>query len=166
MHSILQQHLGDPTPFLYNVFQQVDSKGIDIQDYELDHICYRVESDNSYNQICGLLREFANLLSETLIGGRLISTFKLHEPIQYEDRDIYCLEVPAPKEGSFYPQGYQHVEFVVNQELKSFIMMYPEIEFDTRSLHKDVNPDVKLEFANCSVKFHEFPLEYVIEHLE
>jgi len=44
--------------------------------------------------------------------------------------------------------------------------MYPEIEFDTRSLHKDVNPDVKLEFANCSVKFHEFPLQYVIENLE
>lgn len=39
---------------------------------------------------------FGHLLGETQVNGRPIATFRLHEPVRYQQWRIDALELPAP----------------------------------------------------------------------
>ena len=158
--------LGDPSPFLDKVFSALTEAGIQVEPYELDHICYRVAEDSRYDLIKDELLSIGNLLSEKEISGRAIAVIQLNEPIQYHDRQIGYVELPRPKTGSPYPEGYEHVEFVIDESLRSFMSHYAAIGFDTKGLTKRINADVRLKFEDFSVKFHEQSLAYVIKYLE
>jgi len=121
--------LGDATLFLKKVFAALKKDNINVSEYELDHICYRVDMVERYNELKQEILNYGSLLSESQIGGRAISTFKLNEPIIFENREIRCIELPSPKEGSFYPEGYEHVEFVIALEFEKFISLYSHISF-------------------------------------
>ena len=162
MNSI-NRILENPKPFLDNLFQDLKELKIDVENFELDHICYRVETQERYNELKNLMLEISSLLSETLISNRPISTFKLFEPITYLNRDIWVIEIPAPKEGSFYLEGFEHAEFVIDQNLESFMNLYPNIEFNTKSITKPLNPEVGVKMEKSNVKFHELSLEMVCE---
>ena len=81
-----------------------------------------------------------------MIGTRPISTFQFREPLIYKNYSISCLEVPAPKNGSYYESGLEHAEFVIgNIELDDFIKQYPNVEFDLRAKEKKINPDISIK---------------------
>ena len=141
MNSI-NKILENPKPFLDNLFQDLKELKIDVENFELDHICYRVETVERYTELKTLMTEISTLISENLISNRPISTFKLFEPITYLNRDIWVIEIPAPKEGSFYLEGFEHAEFVIDQQLDSFMDLYPNIEFNTKSITKPLNPEI------------------------
>ncbi len=161
-----EQILGPITPFLDRIFQHLAEDKIEVDDYELDHICYRVETVERYLELKQEFTNYGELLTETIIGGRPISTFKLHTPYRYKKREIYCLELPAPKEGSPYPEGYEHVEFVIQDRFQTFISLYPHLEFKTKGMQKPVNPEISRKYPGMSVKFHHHPIEYVIKYLD
>jgi len=156
----------NPTPFLHQIFQHLSEDQINVSHYELDHLCYRVETIERYKELKEACSTIGSLLTETLINGRPISTFKLHEPIHYQGRAIELLELPSPKPGSPYAEGFEHVEFVIDEDLDSFVARYPQLSFDTRGMKKAVNPDVRLAYGPLSVKFHRHNLEYVIRYLD
>lgn len=149
--------------FLNQVFKDLKSTPINVDELELDHICYRVETNERYQELKIIMQEISDLISENIISNRPISTFKLNKPIEYKDRDIWIIEIPAPKEGSFYPEGFEHAEFVINQELHSFMSLYPDIEFNTKSITKTINPEISLKLRKTKIKFHEMSLERVCE---
>ncbi|RMF03036.1 MAG: hypothetical protein D6772_02665 [Bacteroidetes bacterium] len=153
-------------PFLDQVFSALTEVGIRVEDYELDHICYRVADETRYRRLKVTLLTSGTLLSEKEIGGRPIATIRLATPIIYHDREIWVLELPMPKTGSPYSEGYEHIEFVIDESLQSFQARYPWIKFDTKGLHKAINADLRLKFDGFSVKFHEQSLAYVIQYLE
>lgn len=162
MKKDLMSVLPDPKPFLDQIFLQLKMKGIFVLGFEMDHLCYRVETEERYENIKAQLHSIAELLVESTINGRNISVFKLHRPIRYETRDIYLLELPAPKENSPYHEGYEHVEFVVDMPLDQFVDSYPHIDFDTKGMSKLINRDARVQLNQLSVKFHENNLEEVI----
>ena len=97
--------LGNPNGFLQTMFTHLASDRIDVSNYELDHICYRVETEARYEELKKILElSYAVLLSEAIIGGRFISTYRLKDPIRYINRTIYLLELPAPKPNKFYSE--------------------------------------------------------------
>jgi predicted metalloenzyme YecM len=165
LYKTILQLLGDPTPFLDGVFAALAKDGIDIDEYELDHICYRVSADR-YDRLRQALLPLGELLTEKPINGRPIATFKLHTPLVYRDRAIDCLELPSPKADSPYPEGFEHVELVVPEGLEQFQRRYKHLVFDTKGLHKAINADLRRSYEGFSVKFHEQSLEYVIRYLE
>ena len=56
-------------------------------DLEMDHVCWRVETEQEYKQDYRYLQELgAELLVEDMIGGRLISTFKLPQAVMLVSR--------------------------------------------------------------------------------
>ena len=156
--------LSDPIPFLDNIFQTLSSLNIKVDKYQLDHVCYRTESTEQYLDLKTTLHKFGKLLTENQINGRPIATFKLFQPIIFKNRKIYLLELPSPKPGSFYPAGYEHVEFIIDESLEKFMARYPDIVFDKKGISKQVNPEVRLTFPEFSVKFHLHDLEYVIRY--
>jgi len=149
--------------FLNQVFKDIKSTPINVDEFELDHICYRVETNERYQELKTIMQEISDLISENTISNRLIQTFKLNQPIEYQDRDIWIIEIPAPKESSFYTEGFEHAEFVINQELHSFMSLYPDIEFNTKSITKAINPEISLKLRNTKIKFHEMSLERVCQ---
>lgn len=163
---MIEQILGPVIPFLNQVFEHLQEDKIEVNHYELDHICYRVETLQRYQELVQQLSSCGNLLAETMIGGRPISTFKLLSPIEYKNRTIYCLELPAPKAGSPYAEGFEHAEFVIDVPFPEFIEKYSKCHFKTTGMQKAVNPEISRKFDGISVKFHHHPIEYVIKYLD
>lgn len=162
----IDQLLGSALPFLEKLFHQLAKDGIAVSDYEMDHICYRVASESRYEALKQQLLGMSSLLGETMIGGRPIATFRLAAPIRFRDREVWVLELPAPKPGSPYPEGYEHVEFVIDGSFEDFMGRYPQLTFQTKAMQKPVNADIQLEYDGFGVKFHRQSLEYVIKYLD
>lgn len=157
--------LGDPTTFLKKMFAELQRYNIDVSELELDHICYRVETRNRYVGLCDEINKVATLLSEKHIGDRTISTFKLRKPLEYNTRNIWCVEIPSPKKNHSYREGYEHIEFVVNTNLETFISAQ-KATFNTTNMQRDRNPEVSLRFPTGVVKFHPYSLENLITVIE
>jgi len=154
----------DAEVFLNELFDDVEKINLDVENYLCDHICYRVESVKDYYIMKKSLLSCGSLLVESRVGGRKISTYKLHIPIEYKDRKIDIVELPEPKEGSHYKNGFEHVEFVINKEFNIFVEEYKDLEFDFKGTKKNVNPELRLKLNdNKSIKFHHQTLEVVIE---
>ncbi len=166
MSLSIYQLLGNATPFLDCIFQYLSLKKVDVTNYELDHICYRVETEERYQYLKNKLIGLGELLTESQIGGRAIASIKLTKPILYKNRNIWVIELPAPKKGSFYKEGFEHVEFVIDVPFDTFLKAHPHLDFITKDLKKSVNQGVTLKETDFSVKFHHHTLEYVIRYLD
>ena len=151
-----------PTSFLQKLFAALAECSVDVSGLELDHLCYRVEEQDRFIVLKEQLHANGTLLSESMIGGRPIACYRLHDPFQFEGRHIDVLELPAPKSGSPYPEGYEHAEFVVTEELIAFTQRYPKLAWDLSDIDKAINADVRLRFDGFSVKFHRRALADVI----
>ena len=151
-------------PFLDTLFECLESTGLNVDDLQMDHICYRVEQLEEYLKVKALINAHAMLLTESKINGRSIACFKLDEPILFRSYKLPVLELPSPKLASPYKSGYEHVEFVVNCSLEDFIESYPNIDWDLSGMKKSINRDIRIRFdRDFSVKFHEQSLEAVIK---
>jgi len=162
--------LPSPTPFLNDLFARLTNGDGRLDHLTLDHLCYRVATPERYVELRdGLLAEGHELLAESPINGRSIATFRMAAPFRYDEREIRLLELPEPKPGSPYPEGYEHVEFVTDRPLAAFedwltetLGVAPEA-IDRSGLGKPLNADLRLRPAGgLSVKFHELALDEVI----
>ncbi len=164
----IEKLLGNPIPFLEKVFRTLEENKVDVSSYELDHICYRVETPTRFLQLLDqIAKNYGTLLgTPAMIGGRPIASIKLYEPIKFKDREISVLEFPAPKKGSNYPESYEHVEFVMRESFKDFMRKYPHLNYKTNGMNKEINPELGVKFEGFSVKFHHQSLEYVVTVLE
>ncbi len=161
--SELKQLLGDYESFVANIDAGLERCGIDRRDLSLmDHICYRVETMERYEEMKTSLAKCAFLLGEAMVTGRLIATFECHEPLEVGKWRIPYIELPQPKEGSPYPEGLEHVEFVVVGSLDRFERQYPDLPYDRKGMSKTINPELGLKHEGISVKFHEQQLGAVV----
>ena len=148
--------------FLDKIFSILDEKKIKIGSWEIDHLCYRTSSLENYEKIKSDFSALGELLIESDVNGRDIATYKLHKPVVYKSYTIPLVEVPAPKDGRVTPEGWEHIEVVINVSFDEFMKNYPEIKFDTKALSKNLNPELVIKFDDCSIKFHHQSLEKVI----
>jgi len=128
----------------------------------MDHLCYRVETQERYTELKNQFSEVAELIGENLISERNISTFEFENYLQADGWTIPYLELPAPKEGSPYAEGLEHVELVVIGDLEKFAQRHNTLPFDRTGMGKAINPELGLKAGGISVKFHEQPLGAVV----
>ena len=155
-------HALDPSSFLHRLFAALENDGIHVDPFVLDHLCYRVEDHARYTSTKATLLQRGVLLGEHLIGGRPIATFRMHTPFLFRDRMIDVIELPAPKSGSPYAEGFEHAEFVVHEDPVHFAARYPQLAWDSSGADKPINANVRLNYDGFSVKFHARSLEEVI----
>jgi predicted metalloenzyme YecM len=148
--------------FVSRVFEIVDKK-FSLESYNIDHLCYRVENPDQYEYYKGFLNKHGKLLVESTVGGRSIATYKLFNPLHFNDQVIQVIELPFPKVKNKYLIGFEHLEIVV-PSLEEIIKIYPINTFDMKGFEKKSNRDIRFQIDNCtSIKFHEKSLEEVIE---
>ncbi|KAK3286892.1 hypothetical protein CYMTET_5576 [Cymbomonas tetramitiformis] len=157
---LLEQVLGDVKGFIETVHNRLVAAGFDAAEegLEMDHICYRCESVQEYQDVlAALVPTFGTCMVEGMIGGRPITTVLLKEPFCHAGYSVACVEVPCPKPNRHYVSGLEHVEIVVgspedgvegNQRLLDFMDACRQkgmsFNFDDRALSKTLNADISV----------------------
>lgn len=150
--------------FIPNLLGLVKESGIDVSDYLMDHVCYRTVDVSSFESIFARWRMFASRVHTSEVNGRPIHTLFLEKQITISGRIIRVIELPAPKQGSEYPEGWEHAGFVIGESFAQFISRYRSCDFDMRSFYRELNPELGYQLPDgLRIKFHRLPLERVIE---
>lgn len=159
MHQVLRGY----GSFVSQVLLRLEEIGIMRDELlGLDHLCYRVASLDWYNQLKGILSNTETLVDESQINGRPIAVFALRRPLVLRGFTIPALELPAPSQ-TRYPEGLEHAEFIV-KDLQAFMDHHPNVEFITKDLGKEINPEVAIKLpGGIAAKFHLKPLLEVVE---
>jgi predicted metalloenzyme YecM len=163
----LEQIIGDYPTFLNDILARVTAEGFDLTDFvQIDHMCYRTTSIVNYENKKAELDSVAKLLGETVINGRPISTFRLNQPVIRAPWRIDAIELPAPKDGSNHQEGLEHVEFVLFDDIPTFLKKYEGKPFEMRAADRGINPEIGLQLGELSVKFHllNLPTVVYLEH--
>jgi predicted metalloenzyme YecM len=159
----MQDILGDYEKFIANINEGLQTVGINRKELAmLDHICYRVETKQRYQELYRKIGAIAAMIGEVEVSGRPIATFEFSEPLEAAGWRVPYLELPAPKEGSLYAEGLEHAEFVVIGDVEKFSARHMELAFDRKGMGKAINPELSLKTEQISVKFHEQPLGAVV----
>lgn len=161
--SNLKEIIGDYDAFLNELFFMLEDIDLDVEKYEMDHICYRVKDLDTYASKKIELEKHGELLIESIVNGRNISTFKLTNPIEFKNRKVFLIELPAPKNNHAYENGLEHVEFVTKEPLQKIVDRYPQFAFETFGIHKKINADITLKLGKYCIRFHNQSLEEIIK---
>lgn len=149
--------------FLDKVFDELSESSFKIKEHwDIDHICFRVETQDEYIKVTQLVSGLGELLAESPVNGRMISTYKLKTPIWYEDYIIELVEIPQPKEGSPKKSGFDHIELVVDEVLADLPSKFESEDWGLKGLEKTYNPELKLSLGETGIKLHNQSLESVI----
>lgn len=161
--TMTEQLIGDYTAFIARIDEELIKIGIAQEEISMiDHVCYRVETKERYQEMLKKLTGIGTLLGETEINGRLIATFELAEYLKVNDWIIPYIELPEPKQRSPYMEGLEHAEMVVIGSLENFMKRHSELPFSRSGLGKSINPEAGLKTDAISVKFHEQQLGAVV----
>ena len=159
----LQNIIGDYTGFVDDILGRVVAEGFDMADFvQIDHMCYRTTSLINYGAKKSELIQVATLAGENIVNGRPICAFRLHEPIIHSSWRIDAIELPAPKAGSEHQEGLEHVEFVLYDDISTFLKKYHGKPYDMRAADRGINPEIGLQLGELSVKFHLLNLLTVV----
>lgn len=167
MPARVREIIGDYVGFIQHVDDGLESLGIERDEISMiDHICYRVETEDRYREMLQRCTEIGALVGESEINGRPIATFEFNDYLSAAGWTVPYLELPAPKEGSPYKEGLEHAELVVVGSLDRFSKRHSDLAFTSAGMGKSINPELGLKQGGLSVKFHEQQLGAVvrIEH--
>lgn len=149
--------------FLDRTFSEMRELGLVLAPHwDIDHLCYRVESQSQYLEFKDFFSTQGRLLIESQVNGRLISTFELFAPICFEGYQINLIELPAPRPGKAFNLGFEHFEVVCDLPFSEVIAQSPDLSWDTSGLKKVFNPELEVKLPSGSVKFHHLSLLSVI----
>lgn len=166
MHT-LQAIIGDYTAFLKQVLQEVAEAGFDLSDFvQMDHMCYRVPSMDTYETKKRELESVGTLLGEAQVNSRPIAVFRLTTPVIHGNWRIDVVELPAPKPGVETQEGLEHVEFVLFDDKETFLTKYSGKRFELKAADRGINPEIVFRLPTYTVKFHllNLPTVVYLEH--
>lgn len=155
--------LAEAKTFLEKLGQDLERNRIKLEPHwDIDHLCYRAATEERYQELKNMFLSFSELLVESPVNGRMISTFKLDVPIVYQDWLIELIELPAPKVGKETAEGFEHIEVVVDEPFAKLQEKYAHLKLDEGGLRKPFNQELEIVLGERNIKFHHISLESVI----
>jgi len=159
--------IGTYKQFLKNFFIEFEKTNIDLSELELDHLGYQASSSQDYENQKKELLDISVLVKETVLDDRRISIFVLNDVLKYRNYEIDIIELIEPK--NEYNQNiseWDHVEFILDKGIESFMKKYPSLPWDISVLNRDVFPMLKLKVNGIKVKFPKVGLKEQIAGVE
>ncbi|QIA62844.1 VOC family protein [Vibrio astriarenae] len=115
-----QQMIEDLPAFMLKIEQLAQRLGMDLSDYQADHIALRINDSEIAQQARIEWAKRGVEISQAEINGRPIIVSEFSSPLQTSHWAIECLELPFPAKGKLYPQeGWEHVEFVIPSQAET-----------------------------------------------
>lgn len=149
--------------FLQALFSDLQTNGIELPPaWEIDHLCYRVDSPKRYLELKSEFADFADLLTESEVKGRPIATFRLQTAIHFRGWQIPLVELPAPKPSKPTPEGFEHIEVVCDLPFSELEKKFGHLHLDRSGLEKPINPELEIVLGERNLKFHHQSLAEVI----
>lgn len=152
----------DGEHFLTSLVNEATELSIPVRSLPCDHLCFRVATPAEYSDYKTELLKHGKLLTEALVNGRPICTFKLNRPFCTPSHTVWLLELPFPKSGTHYLTGFEHAEFLIDECFEQFTTKHPHVSFQT-SGNPILNPELCLKLKHKQIKFHHHPLDRIIE---
>ena len=167
------------------IIQLAPSMKLSLDDYELDRLAIRVNTEqNAKNWLTHLLK-CGKILSNNIINGRPIYLIELAQPLQFAGQFVNIIELPFPN-NKFYPkEDWEHIELVVPflpnestehwikrinmqflwNELPQFTIKVSEPKVEGETLP---NPSIAVSFADKSanhttIKVHPYTIKKILE---
>lgn len=162
MSHPLDTTLGPMAPFVCQLLTEMHALMGECDAPVVDHLCYRAATLPEYLVLKETLARHGVLLVEGMIGGRPIATYRLHQPVCWQQITVPCIELAAPKAGRAHRAGLEHIELVV-PSLPALVAAHPGLAFKTANMGDGRNPDVGLMLPSGQIKFHLRPLSEVID---
>jgi predicted metalloenzyme YecM len=135
--------------YLDPYFLEVESLGLDLKNYPLDHLGFSATSKQEYEFKKSEFLIFGQLIREHIVSGRRVAVFKLKTIIKYKQYSIEAIELVEPKEDEDHPvDGFEHAEFTIDTTFAEIVNQYPGIPWDTSSMNRADFPRLKLVFKN------------------
>mgnify|MGYP006139750369 FL=1 len=152
------------------------------KDLKIDHICVRLKHNSDVDRLKAQIAQSGQLISTANVNGREISIIQLHSPIMVGAWKVSGVEIPYPKPGHAYEDGWEHVEFVLNGAentmdgvREAFTESFPNLPID--KLRADYgysedalladsdqmpNPTMGVRVNGVGLKFHAHPIQVVV----
>lgn len=159
----LVEIIGDYKSFVQDTLKRATDAGVDLKDYPIDHLCFRVQTVEEYQRIKPLIQKFSKGVLENAHHGRPVTKFLLSEPLIVGNYEIPVIEMPAPKQGQVINTGLEHLEMVVGDDYERIKERYASLWSGTDD-SGEFNQPMFVAFNNGhSIKFHKLPISEVIK---
>ncbi len=158
-----EEVLGDYKSFITDLLGRATNLKIDLENFPIDHLCYRTATSADYEQIKQKMMTISSAYAENLHHNRPIAKFLLKTPLIFENFTIPLVELSAPKEGAPYPSGLEHLEMAVGGAFDRFVEKYQEL-WTGRDDSGPFNQPAYITFDNGkTIKFHKDSLLEVLK---
>jgi predicted metalloenzyme YecM len=161
--------IGDYRAFAAQQRDRLAQRGIDISEYELSHVCYRVAEWDDYVRVRGLLEGHALANRENVWNGRPISLIVPAEPLEVLDgKTVPLIELIPPVHQRVYKMGLEHLGVVVGDTFDAFVEAHKPVLTGQQFQGPDSIPDpvyiLMEDFTH--VKFYRLSLRASVELFE
>ncbi len=156
------------------------------QGLRIDHAGLRLQENTQVDALREEMQVYGKIISAVNVNGREIGIFQLTRPLQVGQWQVYGVELPYPKPNHHYPDGWEHVEFVLeNAEntmesvRNSFLPIFSHIPLATLrekySYSEDEphaegdqipNPTISLKVNGIGIKFHAQSIQEVVGFMQ
>lgn len=135
---------GDLSEFESKIRQISDIIGINLSEFEIDHLAVRMNSNETAEQWRNLLLSEGQLLKESDVNGRPIALINLNNSIEFCAQQINIIELPFPKDKIYPIEGWEHVELVVPVQQNESVETWIERLFKRWNLVENLQIKIKI----------------------
>lgn len=159
----MKEIIGDYEEFYQELATKLQRLGIDVTKFGVSHLGYKTATIDSYERQKKSVLPHCKAYIENEHNGRLIFKGILRKPLQLKDRHtVNMIEIMPPKPDKTYPNGLEHIGFVVGSDLPEFIQKHQSHISEIQDQGQFCRPAVVL-LGDKRVKFYETTLKDAIE---
>lgn len=146
---------GDFSQFEQKIQQIAEIAGIDLSQYEIDHLAVRMNQMETAEQWRTLLLEGSTLLKESDVNGRLIGLFTLTQAVKFCGQNVKIVELPFPKDKIYPQEGWEHIEIVFPMKEAETVKQWQERALSQFKLME--NNELKVKISQPKVEREALP---------
>ncbi|MCW9698326.1 MULTISPECIES: VOC family protein [unclassified Avibacterium] len=99
--------------FEQQILRLAEKMALPLQDYVIDHLAVRVNSEQSAQRWLSALLTCGEILSDNIVNGRKIYLIQLDTPLTFANQQVQIIELPFPKNKHYPQEGWEHIEAVI-----------------------------------------------------
>lgn len=175
----------DFSDFEQKIQQLAKVMGIQLPDYQIDHLALRVNTEENAKNRLTQLTKCGKILSDNIVNGRPIYLIELEKPRIFAGQPVEVIELPFPKNKCYPVEGWEHIEIVIpfldNETTDQWVtrinqrFLWNELPLLTIKVSEPKvegeqlpNPSIAVSFTDKTtnhtcIKVHPYPIKKILE---